>query len=141
MSVFYGGTGRYPSRFRAVVDSGRPGRPGCYQGVLPLRLRQPVQFAAALDLLQHLARTAPEAKPAGQTAVRTKPVRITVDLDPADYTALNRWIESAAIAIDPDAVPFRRLSQSAAVRAMIDAAVKDTAVTGVVLGLLRQAAD
>jgi hypothetical protein len=84
------------------------------------------------------ARTAPEARPAGRTAIRTKPVRITIDLDPAAYTALNRWIESAAIAVDPDAVPFRRLSQSAAVRAMIAATVKDEVVTSVVVDLLRR---
>lgn len=83
-------------------------------------------------------RTAPDAAPAGQTAIRTKPVRITIDLDPAAYTALNRWIETAATEIDPDAVPFRRLSQSAAVRAMIEATVLDKSIGLVVVDLLRR---
>lgn len=86
-------------------------------------------------------RTSPEAKPAGQTAIRTKPVRITIDLDPAAYTALNRWIETAAREVDPDAVPFRRLSQSAAVRAMIEAAILDKSIGLVVVDLLRRDSD
>jgi hypothetical protein len=81
------------------------------------------------------ARTAPEAKPAGQTAIRTKAVRITVDLDPVAYTALNKWIADNAAQVNPD---LPRLSQSATVRAMIDAAVKDDTVTLVVLDLLRK---
>ena len=80
--------------------------------------------------------TAPAPAPApGKAAVRTKPVRITIDLDPAAYTALNRWIASATARVNPD---LPRLSQSAAVRAMIDAAVKDETVTLVVLDLLRR---
>ena len=71
------------------------------------------------------ARTAPDAKPAGQTAIRTRPVRITIDLDPAAYTALNKWVANAAAEVNPD---LPRLSQSAAVRAMIDAAVLDASI-------------
>ncbi len=89
------------------------------------------RFAAAAS-----ARLEPGNAP-GQTAIRTKPVRITIDLDPAAYTALNHWIEHQAQRIGPT-VPFRRLSQSAAVRAMIDAAVKDETVTLVVLNLPRR---
>ena len=35
----------------------------------------------------------------GRTAIRTKSVRVTVDLDPATYTELNRWVGGAAIAV------------------------------------------
>jgi hypothetical protein len=69
------------------------------------------------------------------TAGRTKPVRITVDLDPATYTELNRWVGSAAIAVNPD---HPRLSLAQALRAMIRAAAADEVVTGVVLDLLRR---
>ena len=81
------------------------------------------------------ARTAPEAKPAGQTAVRTKPVRITIDLDPAAYAALNKWVANAAAEVNPD---LPRLSQSAAVRAMINATVLDPSIGLVVIDLLRR---
>jgi hypothetical protein len=59
------------------------------------------------------ARTAPEARPAGQTAIRTKPVRITVDLDPVTYTALHKWLADAAEVGEP------RITLSDAVRALI----------------------
>jgi len=36
------------------------------------------------------SRTAPDAPPAGTTAIRTKPFRVTLDLAPDDYAALNR---------------------------------------------------
>ena len=81
------------------------------------------------------ARTAPEAKAAGQTAIRTRPVRITVDLDPAAYTALNKWIAAAAAEVAPD---LPRLSQSAAVRAMINATILDKSIGVVVIDLLRR---
>jgi hypothetical protein len=79
-------------------------------------------------------RTATKPEDRGSTAIRTKPVRVTLDLDPADYAALNRWVGSAAVAVDPD---FPRLPLARALRAMIRATVKDTAVTGAVLDELR----
>jgi phosphoribosylformimino-5-aminoimidazole carboxamide ribonucleotide (ProFAR) isomerase len=66
---------------------------------------------------------------------RTKRVRITVDLDPADYQALNRWVASAGVTLDQ---PVSRLSLAGAVRAMIRAAAADDVVAGVVLDLLRR---
>jgi hypothetical protein len=66
---------------------------------------------------------------------RTKPVRITVDLAPADYQALNRWVASAGVTLDQ---PVSRLSLARALRAMIRAAAADDVVTGVVLDLLRR---
>jgi len=82
------------------------------------------------------ARTAPEARPAGQTAVRTKPVRITVDLDPAEYLELKRWLEVTGAVLNPD-FP-RPVQQMAAIKAMIRATVTDDVVNGVVVDLLRR---
>jgi hypothetical protein len=81
-------------------------------------------------------RTTPEAKPAGQTAIRTKPVRITVDLDPADYLTLKRWLEATGGTLSPD-FP-RPVQQMAAVKAMIRATVTDDVVNAVVVDLLRR---
>ena len=53
-------------------------------------------------------------RPAGQTAIRSKPVRITVDLSPELYRQLTRWTDSAAIELD---VP--RVALADAMRAMI----------------------
>src|SRR4249919_3537660 len=59
-------------------------------------------------------RTEPDARPAGRTAIRSKPVRITLDLSPELYRQLTQWADSAAIALD---VP--RVALADAVRAMI----------------------
>lgn len=75
-------------------------------------------------------------KPTGRTAIRTKPVRITLDLNKADYEALNHWLAFTATRINPE--PGQRLTLSKALRAMIHATVKDETVTLVVLDLLRQ---
>jgi hypothetical protein len=70
------------------------------------------------------------------TEDRAKPVRITVDLAPADYQALNRWIARAAVTLDQ---PVSRMTLARALRAMIHATVfsGDDVVSGVVLDLLR----
>jgi hypothetical protein len=62
-------------------------------------------------------RAEPNARPAGQTAIRSKPVRITLDLSPELYRELTVWADSAGIALG---VP--RVSLADAVRAMIRAA-------------------
>ena len=59
-------------------------------------------------------RTEPDARPAGQTAIRSKPVRITLDLSPELYRELTKWAHSAAIELDVPRVPL-----ADAVRAMI----------------------
>ncbi|HEY3955815.1 MAG TPA: hypothetical protein VGM53_20785 [Streptosporangiaceae bacterium] len=59
-------------------------------------------------------RSAPGAGPAGQTAIRSKPVRITLDLSPELYRQLTRWTDSAAVELD---VP--RVALADAMRAMI----------------------
>jgi hypothetical protein len=73
------------------------------------REQQKAQMAAAAA-----ARTEPGARPAGQTAIRSKPVRITLDLTPELYRQLTVWADSAAVTLG---VP--RVSLADAVRAMI----------------------
>jgi len=65
---------------------------------------------------------------------RTKSVRITVDLGPADFEVLNRWLARAAVELDQ---PLNRMTLARGIRAMIRAAATDDAVRGVVLDLLR----
>ena len=59
-------------------------------------------------------RAEPDARPAGRTAIRSKPVRITLDLSPELYRELTGWADEAAVALG---VP--RVSLADAVRAMI----------------------
>jgi uncharacterized protein (DUF2236 family) len=66
---------------------------------------------------------------------RTKPVRITVDLAPADYQALNRWLARAGVELDQ---PVSRMTLARALRAMIRAAAADDVVNAVVLDLMRR---
>jgi hypothetical protein len=73
------------------------------------REQRKAQMAAAAA-----RRAEPGARPAGRTAVRTKPVRITLDLSPELYRELTGWADSAAITLG---VP--RVSLADAVRAMI----------------------
>ena len=59
-------------------------------------------------------RSEPAARPAGRTAIRSKPVRVTLDLSPELYRELTQWADSAAVALD---VP--RIALADAMRAMI----------------------
>ena len=67
------------------------------------------QYAAAAG-----RRAEPDARPAGKTAIRSKPIRITLDLSPELYRELTMWADAAAIELG---VP--RVSLADAVRAMI----------------------
>jgi hypothetical protein len=71
--------------------------------------RRKTQMAAAAA-----RRAEPDARPPGRTAIRSKPVRITLDLSPDLYRQLTRWADSAAIALDVPRVPL-----ADAMRAMI----------------------
>jgi len=51
-------------------------------------------------------RADPDARPPGRTAIRSKPVRITLDLSPELYRQLTQWAASAAIALDVPRVPL-----------------------------------
>jgi hypothetical protein len=71
--------------------------------------RRKAQMVAAAT-----SRAEPHGRPAGRTAIRSKPVRITLDLSPELYRQLTQWADSAAVALD---VP--RIALAEAVRAMI----------------------
>ncbi len=74
------------------------------------RERRKAQMAAAAA-----RRTEPDARPRPyRTAIRSKPVRITLDLSPELYRQLTRWADTAAIELD---VP--RVALADAMRAMI----------------------
>jgi len=66
---------------------------------------------------------------------RTKPVRITVDLAPADYQVLNRWLARASVELDQ---PVSKMTLARGIRAMIQAAAADHVVNDVVLDLMRR---
>jgi hypothetical protein len=59
-------------------------------------------------------RAEPDARPAGKTAIRSKPVRITLDLSQELYREFTQWVDSAAVTLD---VP--RVALADAMRAMI----------------------
>jgi hypothetical protein len=59
-------------------------------------------------------RSTPDARPAGRTAIRSKPVRVTLDLSPELYRQLTQWADSAAVTLDVPRVPL-----ADAMRAMI----------------------
>jgi hypothetical protein len=73
------------------------------------REQRKAQMAAAAT-----RRTEPNAPPAGRTAIRSKPVRITLDLSPELYRQFTQWADSAAVELD---VP--RVALADAMRAMI----------------------
>jgi hypothetical protein len=79
------------------------------------REQRKAQMAAAAT-----RRAEPDARPAGQTAIRSKPVRVTLDLSPELYRQLTQWAASAAVALD---VP--RIALADAVRAMIRVAAEN----------------
>ena len=93
-------------------------------------LAQPTAVAAASGT--------DEATPADRTAIRTKPIRITLDLKQADYDALNRWIVGAGAELGQ---PVSRLTLARSLRAMIHATTTDDGVADVVLDLLRRGQD
>ena len=73
------------------------------------REQRKAQMAAAAA-----RRAEPHARPAGRTAIRSKPVRITLDLSPELYRQLTAWADAAAVTLDVPRVPLAE-----AVRAMI----------------------
>jgi hypothetical protein len=76
-----------------------------------------------------------ESPPKSRREARVKPVRITVDLTPADYQVLNRWLAAAAVELDQ---PLSSMTLARGIRAMIRAAADDDVVNDVVLGLLHR---
>jgi hypothetical protein len=92
------------------------------------REQRKAQMAAAAA-----RRAEPDAGPAGRTAIRSKPVRITLDLSPELYRQLTLWADSAAVTLG---VP--RISLADAVRAMIRVSAEDS---GPVIERLRRDRD
>ncbi|HEY5985264.1 MAG TPA: hypothetical protein VIV12_02610 [Streptosporangiaceae bacterium] len=83
------------------------------------REQRKAQMAAAAA-----SRAEPHARPTGTTAIRSKPVRITLDLSPELYRQLTRWTGAAAIALG---VP--RVALADAMRAMIRVTMENPAET------------
>jgi hypothetical protein len=92
------------------------------------REQRKAQMAAAAG-----RRAEPDAGPAGRTAIRSKPVRITLDLSPELYRQLTQWADSAAVTLG---VP--RVSLADTVRAMIRVSAEDS---GPVIERLRRDRD
>lgn len=80
------------------------------------------------------ANRASGVRPQAAMTERTKPHRVTLDLDPALFRDLNRWIATAAVEADRP-----RLSLAEALRAIVQATISDTSATGHVLAALRKA--
>jgi len=89
------------------------------------REQRKAQMAAAAA-----RRTQPDAGPAGKTAIRSKPVRITLDLSPELYRQLTQWADGAAVELEVPRIPL-----ADAMRAMIRVSADNP---GPVLDLLRR---
>ncbi len=74
----------------------------------------------------------PSPKPARKSG--TKPIRVTLDLDPAEYEVLNLWLARASVELDQ---PVSKMTLARGIKAMIRAAAGDNVVSGVVLDQLR----
>lgn len=73
-----------------------------------------------------------EASEAGHTAVRTRPVRITVDLAPADHRRFKRWLDDTAAELDWATVPAAEV-----VRVLLDQLDQDPELSARVRSSLR----
>jgi len=73
-----------------------------------------------------------QAPQRGTTARRTRPVRITVDLDPADYRTMRRVVGELADATDIPALPHSRMW-----RAMLAEVAEDPALMEAVAARIR----
>jgi hypothetical protein len=78
-------------------------------------------------------RTEPDAAPAGKSAVRSKPVRITIDLTPELYRELTEWTSRAAAELD---VP--RLTIADAIRGMVRVTALDSGISATVTDIIRR---
>jgi hypothetical protein len=65
---------------------------------------------------------------------RTKSYQVSIELESADFEALNRWLAKGAVDLDQ---PRNTMTLARGIRAMIRAAETDDAVRGVVLDVLR----
>lgn len=97
-----------------------------------LRVRSDESIGRPEDIGSNLA-----AKPIPTAAAPAigKTTRVTLDLDPARYAALRKWLAAADAEMSPVGP---RVSLAAALRAMIDATTKDQSIGLVVIDLLRR---
>jgi hypothetical protein len=79
------------------------------------------------------ANRASGAAPRIAVAVRTKAHRITLDLDPAAFKDLERWVGATSAEVDG------RVTLAEALRAMIAATIQDEMLTAEVRARIRQA--
>jgi hypothetical protein len=97
----------------------------------------PTKRPSAVDSLRRATAPAPATMAAANgKPVKAKPVRITLDLDPADYQELNHWLGSVAARVN--AAPGKRVTLASALRAMIKATTRDENMTIDVLTVLRE---
>jgi len=73
-----------------------------------------------------------DATAPGTSAVRTKPIRVTVDLDPALYRRVKGWAESIAVDLDVPSMPLGKLF-----RALAEGLADDPAVAIAVTRILQ----
>jgi hypothetical protein len=108
-----------------------------YTRHFPQVMAPPKQTAAERQRARLMAaatwRAEPDAAPAGKTAVRSKPVRITVDLPPETCRQLREWTTKAAAELD-----LPRLALADARRAMVRVAAVDNGTSGVVADMIRR---
>lgn len=95
----------------------------------------PGRFAAAGRSRRKDAETG-QAPVRGVTARRTKPVRITVDLEPADYRLMKRVVDELA-----DAADIPTLPHSVMWRALLHRASDDPALMAELAAHIRAAHD
>jgi transcriptional regulator with XRE-family HTH domain len=88
---------------------------------------------ASGQLTATMWRAEPETRPGERAAVRSKPVRITVDLTPELHRLLAGWTAATAAGLG---VP--RLTTADGIRSMIRATTADEEVSAVVTRLLRR---
>lgn len=74
-----------------------------------------------------------DAVPVTETGLRSRPIRITIDLVPEQHRALARWTAQAAVDLDRARLPLAEVIR-AAVRLLDD----DQAVSDAVVQQLRQ---
>ena len=61
-----------------------------------------------------------ELKPTSKTETRTRPIRVTVDLPPADHQALKRWCNTAALDLDLTTVALAQVLRALAAELTAD---------------------
>jgi hypothetical protein len=77
----------------------------------------------------------PRVEEPGVEEPGANPVRVTVDLTAAEYQVLNVWLARASLQLDQ---PVSKMTVAHGIRAMIQAAAADNAVSDAVLDIMRK---